>query len=164
MSAGISFRDIGPGDLPAMQAIRAAAFAPVFASFRRLVGDDIAAYAFTRSDPEQADMLDQLCRPESGHSVLVACRGERVVGFITYSLDAATGIGEIGLNAVDPAAAGQGIGTAMCEHVLALMKLQGAILATVGTGGDESHAAARRAYEKAGFGNPVPSLWLYRRL
>jgi hypothetical protein len=37
-------------------------------------------------------------------------------------------------------------------------------LATVGTGGDPSHAPARRAYAKAGFGPAIPSLTLYRLL
>ena len=34
----------------------------------------------------------------------------------------------------------------------------------VGTGGDPSHAPARRAYEKAGFGPAIPSLYYYRAL
>lgn len=37
-------------------------------------------------------------------------------------------------------------------------------LATVSTGGDPSHAPARRAYEKAGFGPGLPSVYLYRVL
>lgn len=36
--------------------------------------------------------------------------------------------------------------------------------ATVGTGGDPSHAAARRAYEKAGFDAVIPSVWMFRKL
>ena len=36
--------------------------------------------------------------------------------------------------------------------------------ATVSTGGDDSHAAARRAYEKAGFSARIPSVWLCRTL
>ena len=39
-----------------------------------------------------------------------------------------------------------------------------ALVATVGTGGDPSHAPARRAYETAGFGPAIPSLTLYRLL
>jgi hypothetical protein len=37
-------------------------------------------------------------------------------------------------------------------------------VATVGTGGDPSHAPARRAYEKAGFDREIPSVWMYRPL
>jgi len=36
--------------------------------------------------------------------------------------------------------------------------------ATVGVGGDPSHAPARRAYEKAGFGPTILSLWMYGSL
>ena len=52
----------------------------------------------------------------------------------------------------------------MYELVLERMREQGMLLATVGTGGDPSHAPARRAYEKVGFGPALPSVWLYRRL
>jgi hypothetical protein len=52
----------------------------------------------------------------------------------------------------------------MYEHVLARMKELGAALATIGTGGDPSHAPARRAYEKAGFGPVLPSVHLYKLL
>jgi GNAT superfamily N-acetyltransferase len=65
---------------------------------------------------------------------------------------------------VQPAHAGLGIGTAMYEHVLARMRALGMAVATVGTGGDPSHAPARRAHEKAGFGPAIPSITLYRLL
>jgi len=73
-------------------------------------------------------------------------------------------MGEIGLNAVHPDHAGQGIGAAMYEKVMAKMKAAGTVLATVGAGGDPSHAPARRAYEKAGFGPALPSVYLYKLL
>ncbi len=44
------------------------------------------------------------------------------------------------------------------------MREAGMRVATVGTGGDASHVPARRAYEKAGFGPAIPSLYLYRSL
>jgi hypothetical protein len=52
----------------------------------------------------------------------------------------------------------------MYGEALARMKALGAALATVGTGGDPSHAPARRAYEKAGFGVGIGSVHLYRLL
>ena len=52
----------------------------------------------------------------------------------------------------------------MYEQVMARMKELGMAVATVGSGGDLSHAAARRAYEKAGFGPGLPSIYLYRLL
>lgn len=163
-----AFRPFEPVDLPTMQRIRAAAFAPVFRSFRDIVGPEIAALAFTHADAEQAKLLDDTCNDAyitgSGHQVLVATLGDEIVGFVSFTVNAETRTGEIGLNAVDPAHAGNGIGTAMYEYVLARMRALGMALATVGTGGDPSHAPARRAYEKAGFGPAIPSVFLYRLL
>ena len=79
-------------------------------------------------------------------------------------MDADKRIGEIGLNAVHPEHAGRGVGTALYEQILTRMRALGAAIATVGTGGDPSHAPARRAYDKAGFGPAIPSLWLYKLL
>ena len=87
-----------------------------------------------------------------------------VVGFVSLKLNRETRVGEIGLNAVHPDHAGAGIGTAMYELAIARMKEAGMRVATVGTGGDPSHAPARRAYEKAGFTAEIPSVWLCRKL
>lgn len=159
-----AIRPFAAGDLPALQAIRAAAFAPVFASFRALVGEPIAASAFGRAEQEQAALLDRLCAPGSDREVLVATRGGEVVGFVCFTADPGRRLGEIGLNAVHPDHAGRGIGTAMYEEALARMRARGLEAVEVSTGGDASHAPARRAYEKAGFGNPIPSVSLYRTL
>jgi GNAT superfamily N-acetyltransferase len=161
---GLLLRAHAPGDLPELQRIRAAAFRPVFRFFAEIVGNAIAEIAFARADEEQAELLDRLCAEGSGSTVLVAELRGAALGFVSFTTDAATRIGEIGLNAVRPDMAGQGIGTAMYEHVLARMKDAGMSVATVGVGGDPSHAPARRAYEKAGFGAALPSLWLYRLL
>ena len=157
-------RPYQPADLPAMQRVRQAAFEPVFQSFRHIVGEHIAALAFTQADAEQAKLLDDVCAPDSDHHVLVVTIAADLVAFVSFTIDADKRMGEIGLNAVHPQHAGQGIGTHMYEHVLARMKQLGMALATVGTGGDPSHAPARRAYQKAGFGPAIPSLTLYRLL
>ena len=57
--------------------------------------------------------------------------------------------GSIGVSAVHPARQGKGIGTLMYDHVLDAMRAQGVKYATADTGGDASHAPARRVYEKA---------------
>jgi GNAT superfamily N-acetyltransferase len=159
-----TLRPYTPADLPALHRIREAAFAPVFTSFRTIVGEEIAALAFARAEEEQGRHLDEIAAEGSGHELLVAEVEGRILGFVALSVDAAAGTGEIGLNAVDPAFARRGIGTAMYEAALARMKALGARVASVGTGGDESHAPARRAYVKAGFGPGIPSVHLYRML
>src|SRR3954451_2990666 len=117
-----SVRPFEPGDLPALQHIRQAAFEPVFRSFREIVGAEIGAIAFAHADAEQAQLLDDVCAAGSGHHMLVVTVGEAIAGFVCFSLDAAKCTGEIGLNAVHPDHAGRGLGTWMYEHVLARMK------------------------------------------
>ncbi|WP_373353748.1 GNAT family N-acetyltransferase [Pseudoroseicyclus sp. CXY001] len=160
----LTFRQALAGDLPLLQAIRAAAFAPVFASFRALTGETVAALALARAETDQAGELARLASPASPEQLYVARLGSATIGFVTLITDPGTRIGEIGLNAIDPAHAGRGLGTMMYRWALAELRARGMAVATVGTGGDPSHAAARRAYEKAGFGPQLPAIWYYAAL
>lgn len=160
----MDIRRVEPADLPALQAIRAAAFAPVFQSFREIVGAEIAPIAFAKAEAAQAAFLDQIAAADSTHELWVAVEDGALIGFVSLKVDAESRIGELDLNAVHPDHAGQGVGGALHQHALARMKALGAVVATVGVGGDPSHAPARRAYEKAGFGPAIPSLWYYRAL
>lgn len=157
-------RPYTPADLPTLHAIRAAAFAPVFASFRNIVGPEIAALGLTTAEQEQADLLDAIAKPDSGHAIAIAEINNTPTGFVSWKPNSAPGIGEITLNAVHPDHGGRGIGTALYEHALAALKAAGMQIATVGTGGDPSHAPARRAYEKVGFTTHIPSIYMYRKL
>lgn len=157
-------RKFRPGDQPRLQAIREAAFRPVFRSFRELVGEDIAEVALASAEQEQANHLDSLCGTHSPHHVYVVEHRSEVVAFFALSVNRETRVGEIDLNAVDPEFQGRGIGARMYDFALDLMRAEGMRVATVGTGGDASHAPARRAYEKAGFLAAIPNLYLYRSL
>lgn len=157
-------RAYAPSDLPLLQSIRAAAFAPVFASFRAIVGPEIAALGLATAETEQAALLNAIAKPDSGYTIAVAEAGGVIAGFVSWKPNIAPGIGEITLNAVHPDHGVKGIGTALYNHALAALKSAGMQLATVGTGGDPSHAPARRAYEKAGFGVHLPSIYMYRKL
>ncbi len=163
-AAAAAIRAFEPGDLDRLEEIREAAFAPIFASFRRILGPAIADVALASAEAEQAALLARLCDPESSEEMVVAVAAGEVVGFAALSLGGASGVGEIGLNAVHPDHAGRGIGTALYAHLLERMRAAGMRVATVATGGDPSHAPARRAYEKAGFGPSLPSVWLCRAL
>ncbi len=157
-------RTYAPADLPALQTIRAAAFAPVFTSFRAIVGPEIAALGLVSAEAEQDQLLAAIAAPDSGHVIAVAETSGVIAGFVSWKTDAASKTGEITLNAVAPARGGEGIGTALYEHALAALRTAGMRLATVGTGGDPSHAPARRAYEKVGFSVHIPSIYMYRKL
>ncbi len=136
----------------------------MFASFRSIVGPEIAALGLTTAEQEQADLLDAIAKHDSGHAIAVAEANGAVIGFVSWKPNIAPGIGEITLNAVHPDYGGRGIGTALYEHALAALKSAGMQLATVGTGGDPSHAPARRTYEKVGFSVHIPSIYMYRKL
>jgi ribosomal protein S18 acetylase RimI-like enzyme len=163
MSA-LTFRQARPDDAARLDAIRRAAFAPVFASFRSILGDELYEAAQRQSDDAQGDLLASLLAGESGWTLYVAEARDELVGFVAVRLDTATKVGEIGLNAVDPAHAGRGIGTTMYEFAVARLQEGGMKVATVGTGGDPSHAPARRAYRKAGFETELPTVWMFRKL
>ena len=160
----VRIRPFVDGDLDRLQDIREAAFIPVFRSFRDIVGPDIAAVALATAEKEQAELLANLCAPDSPEKVFVAILYEQLVGFVAISLDHKAKTGEISLNAVHPDFAGQGIGTELYSFVLREMKSAGMEVATVGTGGDPSHVPARRAYEKVGFGPTIPNQYMYKRL
>ena len=120
--------------------------------------------AQAREDGAQGERLTSLLGPESGWELYVADLAGAVIGFVSVQLNSNTQVGEIGLNAVHPSYAGKGVGTAMYDFALERMKEMGIRVATVATGGDASHAPARRAYEKAGFAVRIPSVWLCREL
>lgn len=160
----LNIRPSAPEDFHVLDAIRAAAFAPVFASFRSLVGAPIAAAAFHSAEREQQDHLSNLLKPGDGRIMLVAEKSGVARGFCAVSWNAETGIGEIGLNAVHPSTQRHGIARRLYTAALDRMRDEGMRVALVGTGGDESHASARAAYGAAGFTAAVPSLHLYRLL
>jgi GNAT superfamily N-acetyltransferase len=160
----VVMRPVRADDQPHLDGVRQAAFAPVFASSRAILGEDLYVLAQAREDEAQGELLVSLLTPESGWEVYAAEMAGTVVGFVTIQLNHETQVGEIGLNAVHPDHAGKGIGTAMYNFAIARMKEEGMRVATVATGGDPSHAPARRAYEKAGFTVQIPSVWLCRKL
>lgn len=160
----IAVRPFAEDDLPALQRIRAAAFAPVFASFRALLGQSIADSALAGAEAEQAALLDALCDAHPDRVVLVALCDGMPVGFAAVIVDPANGVGELGLNAVDPAYQRQGIATTLHARALDVMRERGMRVAFVGAGADDSHAPALAAYRKAGFGPAIPSQALYRLL
>lgn len=160
----LTIRPAEKADLPRLHEIRLAAFAPVFASFRNLLGDEIYDLAQARDDNAQGNLLESLLADCSGWEVFTANLDGEAVGFFSVRANAETSVGEIGLNAVHPDHAGKGIGTQMYALALERLKEAGMRVATVSTGGDASHAAARRAYEKAGFNTHIPSVWFCKAL
>lgn len=164
MSRELRFLPARAEDAGRLQAIRQAAFAPIFASFRNLLGDEIYDIAQRREDEAQGQLLSSLIAGEPGWTLSMALLGSDIVGFVAVHVNTTTLVGEIGLNAVDPAHAGRGLGSSMYQFALDQLTQAGMKVAVVSTGGDPSHAPARRAYQKVGFTAEIPSVWMCRKL
>jgi ribosomal protein S18 acetylase RimI-like enzyme len=95
-------------------------------------------------------------------SFWVAEADGKVVGFIAYErYDDKTG--EVQLLAVHPEYQNRGIGTELNIFALQKMKEDGIQMAVVSTGGDNSHAPARKSYENAGY-TALPLVKYYKDL
>lgn len=164
LNENIIFRESKRNDLPILEEIREKAFAPIFASFQKILGEQIYALAQEPEDIQQSELLRAMFSPDTVWQIYVAELSDEIVGFITIRLDHETKVGEIGLNAVHPSHSGVGIGTEMYKFATKIMKSNGMLVATVATGGDPSHAPARRAYEKSGFNVQISSVWMCQLL
>lgn len=163
-SLRMSFRQAELADLAELEEIRRLAFAPIFASFRSILGEDLYVLAQEAEDRTQGNMLLAALKPGEDWQMYVAEYEQKSVGFIQIKMERQTLMGEIELNAVHPDYTGRGIGTQMYDFANDLMKDSGMKVATVSTGGDPSHASARKAYEKAGFTHQIPSVWFCKKL
>ena len=164
MDQEITFRLSHDDDLPILEDIRQKAFAPVFASFRNILGNEIYILAQEPEDNRQSELLSSMFLPESKWELFVVELSGEIIGFVSIQLDINSKVGEIGLNAVHPDHSGKGIGTEMYKFATKIMKEAGMQVATVATGGDISHAPARRAYEKSGFNVQISSVWMCQTL
>lgn len=132
------------------------AWAPVFSSFEHILGPRIYALIWPDWQAGQRQAVEAVCRDPEKTTVLVAEADGRVVGFLAYELNVQEDAGEVVLLAVDPDYQNLGIGTELNHVALEKIKAAGMKMARVGTGGDPSHAPARRCYEKAGYtGLPI---------
>jgi ribosomal protein S18 acetylase RimI-like enzyme len=159
-----TLRPYREADLPYLLDIAVAAWQPIFDSYQALLGSDLFDAAFPDWQADKRRQIESACRGDHNAQVAVVELEGQPVGFITYYLNRRPGVGEIGNNAVHPDHQNAGIATRMYRHALAHMRAAGMRCAKVTTGGDPSHAPARRAYEKAGFERALPSVDYYLKL
>lgn len=162
-----TIRPFASDDLPALMDLAEAAWEPVFASFRAILGSAIFPLLYPDWRQGQRDAVAKVCA-NPNMTVYVAEVGGAPVGFIAYELSqeeasGAVECGEVDLLAVHPDHQNHGIGTALNTYVLEEMQARGVRLAVVGTGGDPGHAPARRSYEKAGY-TGIPLVRYYQAL
>jgi len=165
MDPEITIRPLKPEDTEAAAAIAVAAWKPIFAHFRSVLGDEMYDICYPDGyEVIKAAQVRGACRGEGGALVAVAEVGGQVVAFISYYPHRTASTAEIGNNAVHPDWQGRGIGPRMYEFVFDQLRTMSVRVVRVRTGGDPAHAPARRAYEKAGFQVSLPEVTYYREL
>ncbi|HET8631391.1 MAG TPA: GNAT family N-acetyltransferase [Thermomicrobiales bacterium] len=159
----VQIRRASSNDTEALIRVALSAWAPVFASFRQVLGPKVYGLVYPDWQAQQRDVVTKVCAQREDVAVWVADIDGTVAGFIAYSLDGTNETGTVELLAVDPDYQNGGIGTDLNLFALARMKESGMKVASLSTGGDPGHAPARRAYEKAGY-TAFPIVWYYKDL
>jgi GNAT superfamily N-acetyltransferase len=95
--------------------------------------------------------------------ILLAELDGGVVGFVHYELRPDKLSAKLGLNAVHPGWQRRGIAAKLYTRVFDILRAEGMKFVQVGTGGDDAHIPARRAYEKSGF-TPIPVVHYFKKL
>jgi ribosomal protein S18 acetylase RimI-like enzyme len=145
-------RPYAPPDLDAIVRLSLRAWEPVFVSLEQTL--EPAVYQAFYPDGwriSQQQAVTAVCTGQEC-AVWVAEEEGSPVGFVAIKLHPDGPIGEIYMVAVDPDFQGQGCGGQLTDFALARIQEAGKSIAMVETGGDPGHAAARRTYEKSGFG------------
>ena len=146
----VETREFRESDLEIVVDLSLRAWAPVFASVREVMGDDI----FLRLHPDwragQAEAVRSSCLDPERDSFVGVVDG-RVVGFVVVALNAFhERMGVIDIIGVDPDYQRRGVSSRLTELATEHMRSHGMDIAVVETGGDPGHAPARRTYAGAG--------------
>jgi len=144
-------RSVHDTDVEALAELTLLAFAPVFDSFQEILGPVVYRMIWPEWKQSQKKAIEDLCSGVTPSTVLVAEVDGAPVGYIAYGIRPGGSEGEVLLLAVHPERQNSGIGSLLNERALEGMKDAGVSLAIAETGGDASHAPARRSYEKAGY-------------
>ena len=140
------------------------AWEPVFRSFEQVLGRNVYDLLYPDWKASQAKVVESVFEELEKITILVAEVDGVVAGFLPYTLNHENKMGTVFLLAVHPDYQGHGAGTALNRAALEGMKACGMKVAAVDTGGDPSHAPARRCYEKAGFDSSISSVHYFKDL
>ena len=146
----MNIRDYTESDREAMTELTLRAWEPVFEGMQQSISPQIYEIFVPDWQAEQLRSLNTICNDNAIHKIVAEIEG-KLVGFAAMSFHPEDFLGQIYMIAVDPDCQKQGIGCALTEAGLKIIKEAGFSLAMVETGGDPGHAAARKTYEKMGF-------------
>ncbi len=147
----LAIRPVREDDIQELVQLSLLAWVPVFSSFEQILGHTIYTLIWPDWRAGQRDAVETVCRDRDKTTVLVAELDGRAVGFLAYELNVQDKVGDVVLLAVHPDYQNLGIGTELNNIAIDKMKTSGMKMARVETGGDSSHAPARKCYEKAGY-------------
>ena len=150
-------------DLDAIINLSLLAWEPVFISFQYIFPSAIYDILYPDWQKSQAEGVASVCTDQETYTTLVAEVDGEVVGFVSYELKPEEKRGIVDLLAVHPGYQNEGTGTQLNLAALEAIQEAGMNMAIVETGGDESHAPARRSYEKAGY-VPFPIVRYFKEL
>ena len=149
--AAVRVRPVRAEDAEPLTRLTLAAFVPIFESFRQMLGPAVCNLVWPDWRAGQQRAIETFCRERERYECWVAELGGEPAGLVATQVDPEQHTAEVQSLVVDPACQNLGIGTALNAFALERMKERCVRLARVETGGDASHAPARRSYEKAGY-------------
>ncbi len=165
LTPGFRIRKAVPEDMDRVGEIAREAWRRIHDSSTQILGEEMHGVLCANWEEEKTAAVRRHWEqfPE-WFRVVEAMERRKVVAFLTYRIDRGKSMGRITNNAVAPEVQGKGIGTAMYRYALRCFRSEGLRFAAVGTGLDEGHAPARRAYEKVGFNIAQPQVTYYQYL
>ena len=155
-------REYRPEDLEQVMAIANTAWSPIRRMSREALGNTIADILNPEGDAKSKG-LQVKAQIESGKYGIAVCEHDHaLVGFITWYISGP--MGQICNNGALRNTGLRGIGQTMYQYVFDVFRKSGVKVVSVTTGLDWAHAAARRAYERAGFRKHLDSTTYYMEL
>lgn len=157
-----NIRRYDPSDEEPIVQLSLRAWAPVFASIKRVLGVEI----FETLHPDwREDQAREVRKVLAGppNSVWVAAPQRVAIGFVAATVHPDGLMGEVVMLAVEPGEQRRGIGSALIECATEWLRSSGVRIAVVETGGDPGHAPARRTYDRAKY-TPLPIARYFRAL
>lgn len=156
----IIIRIAEPADANAVSEIAKECWRGIYEGYLTEMGEEIYNAVYP-TDP-LAVKGDKVAGVVREGKAFVAVRDGEICGFATYAVE-----GKIGVlkdNAVKIGCQGLGIAGRLYDAVFAKLREVGCSIVRVGTGLDDAHAPARRAYAKMGFERGISNVTYYKKL
>ena len=162
--SGYQIRRMKPEDLGRVCEIAVLAWKHIHDSAMLIMGKEMHETLCANWEEKKARAITDHWQRHPEWVRVVESVDHQVVAFLTFRIDPEKSLGTICNNAVSPELQGKGIGTAMYACALKLFREEGMAFASVGTGLDDGHAKARKAYQKVGFDVAQPHVTYYQKL